>query len=56
MPAEDVARRFAEQGIAAQTTPSVAQAVEMALSQASPEDMVYIGGSNFVVAEALPLF
>jgi dihydrofolate synthase/folylpolyglutamate synthase len=56
MPAEEVARRFAEQGIVAQTVPSVTQAVQIALSQASPEDMVYIGGSNFVVAEALPLF
>jgi dihydrofolate synthase/folylpolyglutamate synthase len=56
MPVAETARRFAEQGIASETSPSVAEAVQKALSVASPEDMVYIGGSNFVVAEALPLF
>jgi dihydrofolate synthase/folylpolyglutamate synthase len=55
MPAEELARRFAESGIASETAPSVAEAVRKALREASPEDMVYIGGSNFVVAEILPL-
>jgi dihydrofolate synthase/folylpolyglutamate synthase len=56
MPVEELTRRFAEQDIAYEAASSVARAVHVALSQASPEDMVYVGGSNFVVAEALPLF
>jgi dihydrofolate synthase/folylpolyglutamate synthase len=56
MPTEELARRFAERGIASETAPTVFEAVQKALSQASPEDIVYIGGSNFVVAETLPLF
>ena len=32
---------------------SVAEAVSRALAAAAPEDLVYIGGSTYVVAEAL---
>lgn len=39
-----------------ETSPSVAEAVRTALRLASPDTIVYIGGSTFVVAEALPLF
>ncbi|MHB9055165.1 MAG: bifunctional folylpolyglutamate synthase/dihydrofolate synthase [Paludibacteraceae bacterium] len=35
---------------------SVSDAVKSALTQAAPEDFIYIGGSNFVVGEALELF
>ena len=37
-------------------TPSVAEAVKKALEMATPDTLIYIGGSTFVVAEALPLF
>jgi len=35
---------------------NVPAAVNAALSESSPDDMIFIGGSNFVVADALPLF
>jgi dihydrofolate synthase/folylpolyglutamate synthase len=56
MRAEELLHRFSSQGISSETVVQVAAAVEKALSLASPRDMVYIGGSNFVVGEALPLF
>jgi dihydrofolate synthase/folylpolyglutamate synthase len=56
MPVDESAYLFAEQGIVTETTPTVSEAVQKALSQASSEDMIYVGGSNFVVAEVLPLF
>lgn len=40
----------------ARTAPSVARAVEEALAEASKRTLVYIGGSTFAVAEAIPLF
>ncbi len=36
-----------------QTAPSVRDAVRLALSLASPDSLIYIGGSTFVVAEIL---
>ncbi|NDW18242.1 bifunctional folylpolyglutamate synthase/dihydrofolate synthase [Dysgonomonas sp. 216] len=38
------------------TFTSVKEAVNTALSNAQPDDFVFIGGSNFIVGEALPLF
>ncbi len=35
---------------------TVQQAIEAAQRAAKPTDLIFIGGSNFVVAEALPLF
>ena len=35
---------------------SVPEAVKLALSLATPDTIIYIGGSTFVVADALPLF
>lgn len=55
MPAEELARRFLAHGVAGETVATVAEAVRRALSLASAEDMVYIGGSTFTVAEALPI-
>lgn len=53
MPAEELRLHFAAAGIAAETAVSVAEAVRMALGAASEDDMIYVGGSNFTVAEAL---
>ena len=36
--------------------PAVADAVKIALALATPDTLIYIGGSTFVVADALPLF
>ena len=35
---------------------TVKEAVEKALEMATPDSLIYIGGSTFVVADALPLF
>lgn len=56
MPVDDLHGRFAAHGIDAETVVPVSAAIEKALSIASTDDMVYIGGSNFTVAEALPLW
>lgn len=47
------AQQFALGGNAYNT---VAEAVEAALKNADKDDLVFIGGSNFVVGEAIPLF
>ena len=36
-----------------QTSPSVSDALQMALALASPDTLIYVGGSTFVVAEAI---
>ncbi len=36
--------------------PTVAEAVDLALRDAAPEDLIYIGGSSYLVAEALRKF
>ena len=38
------------------SAPTVPEAVKLALSLATPDTIIYIGGSTFVVADALPLF
>lgn len=40
-------------GLEGNTYPTVAEAYEAAKRNASPEDMIYIGGSTFVVAEVI---
>ncbi len=50
---QTLAQNFGLQG---QCFANVGQAVQAALLQAQPHDLVFVGGSNFVVAEALPLF
>ena len=53
LPAEEILRRFGSPGL---LSGSVAEAVKKALDMATPDTLIYIGGSTFVVAEALPLF
>ncbi len=43
-------------GLRGETFKTVAQAVEAAQKTADENDFIFIGGSNFVVADALPLF
>ena len=45
-----------DHGLIGQTYASVEEAVTVALEASSPRDIVFIGGSNYVVGEALPLF
>jgi dihydrofolate synthase/folylpolyglutamate synthase len=56
MPAEELAARFVQNGIASEkteTATTVPAAVRRAIELAAQGDGVFIGGSNFVVGEAL---
>ena len=48
-----LAERAAAYGLLGETLPNVTAAVKRARELASPEDMIYIGGSTFIVAEFL---
>lgn len=48
-----LAERAAAYGLLGETLPNVTTAVKRARELASPEDMIYIGGSTFIVAEFL---
>lgn len=56
MPAEKFAEKAARHGLSGMTCDSVPEAVEKALARAGQDDIVFIGGSTFIVADALPLF
>lgn len=56
LPAEEFAAQAGARGLKGQVCPSVPEAVEKALAQAGENDLIFIGGSTFVVADALPLF
>ncbi len=53
-------RRLQEQaeahGLKGSTYPTVAEAIQAAKENAGENDLIFIGGSSFVVADALPLF
>jgi len=53
MPAEDLAGKARDYGIHGATYKDVATAYGAALANASKEDVIYIGGSTFVVADLL---
>jgi len=53
LPAAEIMRKFSGNALLEN---SVAEAVKKALSLATPDTLIYIGGSTFVVAEALPLY
>ena len=58
LPAAELQKRLNElrPDLATETAPGVAAAVEKAMSIASREDFIYIGGSTFVVTEAVEYF
>ena len=43
-------------GLKGSTYPTVAEAIQAAKENAGENDLIFIGGSSFVVADALPLF
>ena len=51
--AEELAREAAEFGLRGETFTKVQEAYQAALKQATPNDLVFIGGSTFVVAEVI---
>jgi len=50
---QQLAQKARQQGLHGTTYPTVAAAYQAARQAACPEDMIYIGGSTFVVAEVL---
>jgi len=56
LPAVDLLLKAETYGLKGKAYSTVEQAVLSSLKEASPEDLVFIGGSNFIVGEALPLF
>lgn len=56
MPVADFAALAASHGLSGMTCDTVAIAVERALANANENDTIFIGGSTFIVADALPLF
>lgn len=56
LPAEAFAAQARAHGLQGTICPTVAEAVRRALRTAGEDDLIFIGGSTFVVADALPLF
>lgn len=56
LPADEFATLAGHHGLKGSICNSVKEAVTTALAQAGEEDMIFIGGSTFIVAEAIPLF
>ncbi len=54
MPAEQLAAHATKYGLNGDIVPRVPDALARARELASPRDMIFIGGSNFTVAEVLP--
>ena len=53
LPAEEMKRQAAAHGLSGNAYPSVKEALQAALSQASKDDFIFIGGSSFIVADLL---
>ena len=53
LPAETFAAKARKHGLQGTVWPTVGKALEQALADASPDDLIFIGGSTFVVADAL---
>ena len=49
--ADELERKGNEKGLVGQVIPKVTDALEFARKNASPDDLIFIGGSTFVVAE-----
>lgn len=56
MPAEQFAEKANRHGLEGSVVPSISDAVAAALLKAEEKDMIFIGGSTYVVSEAYPLF
>ena len=53
LPAEQLAQRARAVGLEGEVAPTVAEALARARAIAAAEDMIFVGGSNFVVAEVV---
>jgi dihydrofolate synthase/folylpolyglutamate synthase len=53
LPAVDLANEMADHGLNGQVAFTVPAALELAESQANDKDLIFVGGSNFIVCEVL---
>ena len=53
LPAEELAQAAGKEGLSGEVVVGVAEALQRAKQMARSEDMIFVGGSNFVVAEIL---
>ena len=51
MPAKELAEKASIQGLKGEIIPSIPEAVRFARKKAQANDLIFIGGSTFVVAE-----
>ena len=56
MPSKDLQRAAANYGLSGESFETVEQAIEKARAMAMEKDMIFVGGSTFVVADALRYF
>ncbi len=56
MPAEHLRAKASDYGLEGEAFDSVPEAIEKAIEQSQQKDMIFIGGSTFVVADALKYF
>ncbi|MBQ7254574.1 MAG: bifunctional folylpolyglutamate synthase/dihydrofolate synthase [Bacteroidales bacterium] len=56
MPVAELAARMAPYGISGIQVPTVAEALALAKKEAAAEDLIFIGGSNFTVSDAVADF
>jgi len=56
MPVDQLAATLERYGITGITAPTVAEAMAIARQSATPADLIFIGGSNFTVSDAYPVF
>ena len=56
LPAQLLAEKGQAYGLQGKCYDSVKEAVQAAMYESISDDMIYIGGSNFIVGEALPMF
>ena len=56
LPAQELADQAMAKNLSGKAFPNVISAVKAAKDNAQKEDLIFIGGSNFIVAEALELF
>lgn len=56
LPSLSLMERAQQEGLKGNAYPSVAEAIEAAKDGAEPDSVIFVGGSTFVVADALALF
>lgn len=56
LPEDELLQQASQEGLQGKAYTSISEALKTAIQAAKPEDMIFIGGSSFVVAEALELF